>query len=169
MIGYLKHQDGTTELVEFIALTPGSPPPRPHPRPPGGPVDPGWNPPGVGGPGSRPPGGPVDPGWSGGYEPVDPGYGIDTGHRPTHPIYIPAPPGAHPEHPIVLPPTPPGAAIPPGTGVIVPMPEGDVPAAPPGTPADHTPYVLWFGPGTVASVVWIPPIATAKPSGKVAR
>jgi hypothetical protein len=53
--------------------TPGTPPPRPQPQPPGGPVDPGWsggtvpvdpgfNPPGVGAPGSKPPmipGGPI--------------------------------------------------------------------------------------------------------------
>ena len=87
----------------------------------GGPVDPGYFPPGVGGPGSRP---------------VDPGYGVDVGTgpvRPAHPIYIPPtgspPPLGHwgpvdpgygvdvdtgpvrPTHPIVLPPD-----LPPTTG-----------------------------------------------------
>jgi hypothetical protein len=73
----------------------------------GGPVDPGWNPPGIGGPGSRPPGVPTHP-----IAPL-PGYpahpiGPLPGH-PEHPIY----PGAGPSHPIVIVPPPPGS--PPGT------------------------------------------------------
>jgi hypothetical protein len=102
----------------------------------GGPVDPGYNPPGVGGPGSgQPPvagwpggwpglgvgGGPMPGGgWTPGTPPprpypgggVDPGYGIPGGVPGTRPPpggVDPGygwTPGAHPSHPIVFPGTP---------------------------------------------------------------
>jgi hypothetical protein len=110
------------------------------PLPPGAPVDPGYFPPGIGGPGS---GGPVDPGWSGGTAPPGEEGGAP---RPTHPIVLPpdsgggwlpvyidntlpgtdpgwsggvAPPGEEggaprPTHPIVIPPDMP---IPPDLGI----------------------------------------------------
>jgi hypothetical protein len=110
---------------------------------PSGPVDPGYNPPGIGGPGSglRPthpiaPGGggnwgqAGDPGYGIPERPVDPGYGVPIGGRPvpTPPIYFP-PEGSqpplgiwggpydppHPTHPIVLPPNLP-PVIPPTGG-----------------------------------------------------
>jgi hypothetical protein len=61
------------------------------------PVDPGYFPPGVGGPGSRPP--------SGGAHPSHPITRPDL--TPSHPIYIPITPppdsGLSPEHPIYIP------------------------------------------------------------------
>ena len=55
--------------------------------------------------------------------------------------------------------------LPEGGGVIVPLPEGaQAPPAPEGTPEENTPYVVWFGPGTIVSVVYLPPVATAKPA-----
>jgi hypothetical protein len=65
----------------------------------------------------------------------------------------------------VPPPSPPN--LPEGGGVLIPIPpDSDVPIKPPpeGTPEDHTPYVVWFGPGTVAGVVYLPPVATSKPA-----
>jgi len=48
---------------------------------------------------------------------------------------------------------------------LIPLPEGSsAPPAPEGTPEDHTPYVVWFGPGTIAGVVYLPPVATSKPA-----
>jgi hypothetical protein len=72
------------------------------------PVDPGYTPPGVGGPGSKPP----PP------EPVDPNWGIDVGLgwlRPTHPI-APGGPPPTPTHPIELPPP---APVDPAYGIDV--------------------------------------------------
>jgi hypothetical protein len=71
-------------------VDPGYHPPGIGPGQPGRPVDPGYFPPGVGGPGSRP------------VRPVDPGYGVDVG---TGPVY--------PTHPIVLPPELPPTLPPP--------------------------------------------------------
>lgn len=85
---------------------------------------------------------------------------------PTHPIVIPPPqppqPGV-PAHPIVLPPDNPATGLPPGSGVIIPLPPAATPPTPPAdTPADHAPYIVWFGPGTVAAVIWMPPVATPR-------
>jgi hypothetical protein len=138
-------------VTPLSGFTPGSPPPRPHP----GPTPPG-------GPSGPPPWGidvPVDPGygrpeWGG---PVDPGYGIDAGHRPSHPIYIPSPPDVSITPPIYLPDRP---QLPSGSGVVVPVPD-DV-AVPKGGAPGEEPYILWFGPGTVSAVVWLPPVAKPK-------
>lgn len=151
-LAYIIPVNAAEGLYNVIAIGPGSAPPRPHPGP-------------------TPPGGPVDPGY--GIDiPVDPGYGYPIGGPPrpghdlppfpSHPIVIPSPPNI-PSHPIVLPPTPPGGVLPPNSGIVVPLP-ADVaePPAPAGTPADHNPFVIWFGPGTVASVVWLAPVATPK-------
>ena len=62
------------------------------------------------------------------------------------------------------PPSPPN--LPEGGGVVIPIPpdaSAPVPPPPEGTPPDSKPYVVWFGPGTVASVVYLQPIATTKP------
>jgi len=90
----------------------------------------------------------VPPGGQGGG-PVDPGYS---------PPWAQVPGGGGGQ------PTPPN--LPEGGGIIVPIPEDPqrpVPPPPEGTAPDAKPYVVWFGPGTVASVVYIPPIATTKP------
>jgi hypothetical protein len=157
-----------------MANDPGYSPPWAQPRPPtdpgysppwaqvppggqgGGPVDPGYSPPWAQVPGGgKPPQGPVDPGYSppwaqvppGGQGPVDPGYS---------PPWAQVPGGGQPP---VGPPN-----LPEGGGVIVPLPESvDAPEPPAGTPENHEPYVVWFGPGTVVSVVYLPPPATTKP------
>jgi hypothetical protein len=68
---------------------------------------------------------PVDPGYSHPESPVDPGYGIDAGLRPEHPIYIPITGGGeHPENPIYFPVEP--------THPIVLPPDGETPTPPPG-------------------------------------
>jgi hypothetical protein len=110
----------------------------------GGPVDPGYNPPGVGGPGSRPPGqggGPVDPGYSPPWArpPVDPGYnppGVGgpgsgggggsppgvwgpTDPRPSQPIFFPRP-GDPPPIGHWGPPVDPGYGVDVGTGPVRP-------------------------------------------------
>jgi len=100
-------------------------------------------PPGATDPGYSPPWAQVPPGGQGGG-PVDPGY---------------SPPWAQ------VPGTQPPPNLPAGGGVIVPLPEGvNAPPAPEGTPEDHKPYAVWFGPGTVVSVVYLPPPATSKPA-----
>jgi hypothetical protein len=63
--------------------------------------------------------------------------------------------------------TQPPPNLPAGGGIIIPVPENTqqpLPPPPEGTPEDHKPYVVWFGPGTVASVVYLPPTATSKPT-----
>jgi len=139
------------------------PPPQPsHPWvPPSGPEGPpvaGW--PGVPGnwpslPGQpHPPTGPVDPGYSPPWAQVPPG---GQGGGPVDPGY--SPPWAQ------VPGTQPPPNLPAGGGVIVPLPEGaNGPPPPEGTPEDHKPYAVWFGPGTVVSIVYLPPPATTKPS-----
>jgi hypothetical protein len=111
------------------------------------PVDPGYG---------RPGWSPVDPGFGHGFVPVDPGYG--QGHprpdRPGNALPVPPPTGVV-TPPIVLPERP---HLPAGAGVVVPLPEGvNVPT--PTTPqAPGTkPYILWYGPGTQSSVVYLPP------------
>ena len=67
---------GDPGFGQIPGFTPGTPPPRPTPAP---------TPPIAGWPGGLPGGG----GFPGQGGPVDPGYGIDSGHRPTHPIVLP--------------------------------------------------------------------------------
>jgi hypothetical protein len=138
-----------------------------------GPIDPGYSPPWAQVPPGGQGGGPVDPGysppWAQPRPPVDPGYsppwaqvppGGGQGSGPVDPGY--SPPWAQVPGKPIAPPN-----LPEGGGVIVPIPEGATPPPPPeGTPPDHTPYVVWFGPGTVAGVVYIPPVATTKPVSK---
>jgi hypothetical protein len=115
-------------------------PPQPGvpPTPPGGgqggPVDPGYSPPWAQVPGGgQGPGGPVDPGYSPPW------------------AQVPVPP-----------PSPPN--LPEGGGILIPLPEGsEGPPPPEGTPEENVAYVVWFGPGTVAGVVYLPPVATTKP------
>ena len=125
---------------------------------PGGPVDPGYSPPWAQVPPGGQGGGPVDPGYSppwaqvpgGGQGPVDPGYS---------PPWAQVPPGGGGRPPVGPP------NLPEGGGVIVPLPEGaNATPHPEGTPENHSPYVVWFGPGTVVSVVYLPPPATSKPT-----
>jgi hypothetical protein len=171
-----------------IANDPGYSPPWARP-----PVDPGYSPPWAQvPPGTRPPTGPVDPGYSPpwaqvppggqGGGPVDPGYSppwaqvrppVDPGYSPPWAQVPPGGQGGGPVDPGYSPPwaqvpgggRPPGPPnLPEGGGVIVPLPEGaNAPPAPEGTPENHSPYVVWFGPGTVVSVVYLPPPATTKP------
>lgn len=161
-LAYIIPVNAAENLYNVIGLTPGSAPPRPHPPgQPGVPTHPIYNPPypDIGGPGDQPYPDHGLPGWQ-----PRPDHGLPP--FPSHPIVIPSPPNV-PSHPIELPPTPPGGVLPPGSGLIVPMPpDMQEPPPPPGTPADHEPYVVWFGPGTVASVVWLPPTATTKPQPK---
>jgi hypothetical protein len=129
------------------------------------PTDPGY---GQGHPDHRPDnslpewGGPVDPGYGqGGFQPIDPGYG--QGHpRPPHvspPINIPPPEGVV-SPPIVIP----RPTLPPGSGVVVPLPaDANVPAPTGATPPGSKPYVLWYGPGTESTVVYLQPAEVAAP------
>jgi hypothetical protein len=106
----------TVTIVGLPAYTPGLAPSHPIALPGdpwwggGGPVDPGYFPPGVGGPGSRP------------NYPVDPGYGVDVGTgpvRPAHPIALPPSIPPTPEHPWV----PPSGPVDPGyfpPGIVAP-------------------------------------------------
>jgi hypothetical protein len=85
--------------------------------------------------------------------PVDPGYSPPWAQVPGGPG---GPGGGTP------PPSPPN--LPEGGGILIPLPEGsEGPPPPEGTPDDHVAYVVWFGPGTVAGVVYLPPVATTKP------
>ena len=93
--------------------------------------------------------------------PGDPPVPIDG--VPTHPIYIPFPPPVQPgvpgvpTHPIVL---PPDRDMSPDAVLIV---LEDSTATPPaGVPTGAKPAVLWYGPGTVAAVIWVPPPGTPK-------
>ena len=80
----------------------------------GGPTDPGFHPPGIGGPGSGlHPGWPTVPGW-GGSLPGGPIGGVDPGYNP--PGIIVPPPGSKPPEGIEPPP--------PGTTVPLPTPPG---------------------------------------------
>jgi hypothetical protein len=117
---------------------------KPQPPFPGqGPVDPGYSPPWAQvPPGGGQGGGPVDPGYSPPWAQVPPGQGPGGG-RP------PGPPN-----------------LPEGGGVVIPIPPDStapIPPPPEGTPPENKPYVVWFGPGSVASVVYLPPTATTKP------
>jgi hypothetical protein len=178
---------GPYVMVEIVGITPGSPPPRPHPEPPlgiWGPTDPrpthpiagipgfpGYTPPGGGGGGG---GGPVDPGYSPPWAqlPVDPGYGIPEGGypgnppRPTHPIMLPGMPGWGQPSPGPGPGTPPSPG--PGvTAVVIPVPappEGTPPTPPPaGMPPDSVQVLIWFGPGTKPASAWVAPFASTGP------
>lgn len=153
-LAYIIPVNAAEGLYNVIAIGPGSAPPRPSPRPP------------YPDQGLPPVEGPVDPGYGfpvGGLRPSH-----DLPPFPSHPIVLPpdaVPPdlGLHPSHPIVIPPG--SGGLPPGSGVIIPVPPGATPPpAPAGTPPENTQvYVLWFGKGTVASVVYLPPTATTKP------
>lgn len=132
-----------------------------HPEGPGwgGPVDPGWGndspvDPGYG----RPGWGPADPGF-GNRPPTDPGYGRPGGgHRPGNALPVPPPEGVV-SPPIYLPTRP---HLPAGAGVVVPLPEGaSVPTPTEATPPGTTPHILWYGPGTQPSVVYLPPATPA--------
>lgn len=100
-----------------------------------------------------------------------------------HPIYFPKPQpppilgDPHPEHPIWLPfpppVEPPTGGLPPVVAhpIVLPNPKGMIvvfenyagtPPPPEGVPSDHVPAVLWMGPGTLARVIWMPPLATPK-------
>ncbi len=99
-IAYIRpiNPPGAPALVEIIALSPGSPPDRPHPGPtPPGPVDPGYSPPWAQVPGPGLPGGPVDPGYSPPWAqvpgmPATPGPGVGA-------VVIPMPPSEPPATP----------------------------------------------------------------------
>jgi len=57
--------------------------------------------------------------------------------------------------PIVLPERP---QLPEGAGVVVPLPEGialPTPTSP--APPGSKPFILWYGPGTQSTVVYLPP------------
>jgi hypothetical protein len=159
-IAYIRpiNPPGALALVEIIALSPGSPPDRPHPGPtPPGPVDPGWSPPWAQVPDpDRPhPSHPIvlpgDPSWGTGLppRPVDPGY---------------SPPWAQVPEP-GLPPSP-GPGV---NAVVIPMPlppEGTPPPTPPeGMPAGSTQVLVWFGPGTKPAMAWVAPYVSTRPGG----
>ena len=118
----------------------------------GAPIDPGFG---------RPGGGwsPTDPGF-GNKPPTDPGYGhpgIGAGH-PGNALPVPPPEGVV-TPPINLPERPHLLA---GAGIVVPLPPGASVPAPKTPPAPGTvPYILWFGPGTASSVVYLPPSTPA--------
>jgi hypothetical protein len=125
---------------------------------PGGGVDPGYGQgtfphPGHGLPGYGRPDNDLP--WGGGRpDNTLPGYG-HPGNRP--PINIPPPEGVV-TPPIVLPERP---TLPPGSGVVVPVPEGV--AVPSPTVPGTKPYILWYGPGTDSSVVYLAPPEVAAP------
>jgi hypothetical protein len=104
---------------------------------------------------------PTDPGFGAGKPPTDPGYGhpgIGAGH-PSNPLPVPPPEGVV-SPPIVLPERPHLLA---GAGLVVPLPAGASVPAPKTPPAPGTvPYILWFGPGTASSVVYLPPASAPK-------
>lgn len=149
-LAYLRHiqQDNYIELVEIIELSPGSPPPRPHPEPP---VDPGYFPPGVG-PGQ--PGGPVDPGY------FPPGVGPGQPGGPNAP---------HPSHPIALPGDPwwgtggPQPGEPPKgfVAIVAQVPPGATPPAAP--PPDATVVFIKMGKDAMPTYAWVAPYATQLP------
>jgi len=90
--------------------------------------------PGYGHPGNRPPG--------------------SGGGRPDQGLPVPPPAGVV-TPPINLPSRP---QLPSGSGIVVPIPEGtNVPT--PTTPpeAGAKPYILWYGPGTQSTVVYLKP------------
>lgn len=93
--------------------------------------------------------------------PVSPGV-------PTHPIVYPPGLPATPEHPIALPPTPglpplvPSHPIvlperPPVDGIVIMLPQNKM-APPEGVPPNSAPAILWYGPGTLPMVAWLPAI-----------
>jgi hypothetical protein len=93
--------------------------------------------------------------YGGGHPSTGPIYG---GGRPAHPLPVPPPAGVV-APPIYLPERP---QLPAGAGVVVPLPEGatvPTPKEPP--PAGTKPHVLWYGPGTQPSVVYLPPSTPA--------
>lgn len=112
---------------------------------------------------------PVDPGFGQGRPPVDPGYGHPTFPHPSHPIVFP--PGLHlpnndlpatpglpplePSNPIVLPP-----GLPPAAALVIPIPQTGVPKA--GVPEGSTRVIIWYGPGSLPQVAYIPPAGTPK-------
>jgi hypothetical protein len=78
-----------------------------------------------------------------------PGYG-----RPDNGLPVPPPEGVV-TPPINLPSRP---QLPPGSGVVVPLPEGtNVPTPTEAVPEGAKPYVLWYGPGTQSSIVYLKP------------
>ena len=134
----------------------------------------------------------IDPGF-GARPPVDPDYGFGTFPHPGHGLPgfghpdqgLPGyghpdqglPGYGHPSHPLPVPP-PEGVVSPPitlperphlpaGSGIVVPFPAGVARPEPKGdepTPApDAEPYILWFGPGTKSSVIWVVPAIHAGP------
>jgi hypothetical protein len=115
IVGTMTGADGTAQevtiqgMADVISFRPGSPPPRPHPGP-------------------RPPSGPVDPGYGYPERPVDPGYGIpETGvPHPSHPIMLPGMPGWPKPPEGTEPPLKPVIAWTPDTGwVVVYVPTGE--------------------------------------------
>jgi hypothetical protein len=90
--------------------------------------------PGYGHPGNRPPG--------------------SAGGRPDQGLPVPPPDGVV-TPPINLPSVP---HLPTGSGIVVPLPEGTnvpTPTTPPAPGAK--PYILWYGPGTQSTVVYLTP------------
>jgi len=145
--------------VEIIEISPdGSVPPRPTPQPPltiWGPGDP---------------------------RPTHPIFGFDPIHgtwpdRPQPPLGIWGPGDPRPTHPIAgfdpihgtwpdRPTGPPGSA---GSSVAVvkavpPSMMPDPPPTPPaGSPTGTQLMMIWFGPGTLPTVAWVPPYADQSP------
>jgi hypothetical protein len=125
---------GEMPFVEIIAISPvEGVPPRPHPTPP---IDPGAPHPSF-------------PIWG------PPGFGPGAGFpdKPGYPTIPGLPPGGGG--------TPPSG---PTVAVVIPMPVSDPPATPPaGLPPGSTQMVIWFGPGTLPTVAWVPPYVDAAP------
>lgn len=86
-----------------------------------------------------------------------------TDPRPTLPIA-----GWDPIHgtfpPWVKPPEPGDPPAGASVAVVVPLPPSTPPATPPaGISADSTQMLIWFGPGTLPTVAWVPPYVDASP------
>jgi hypothetical protein len=96
------------------------------------------------------------------WAPVRPGQGLPSYGRPDNSLPIPPPAGVA-TPPIVIP----APSLPAGSGVVVPVPEGVNVPTPTGTPpAPGTkPHILWFGPGTQSSIVYVTP-STPAPAPK---
>jgi len=134
----------------------------------------------------------TDPGFGAGAPPVDPDFGFGTLPHPGHGLpgygrpdnslpWAPVHPGnalpghGHPDQGLPIPPPAgvvsppiviPAPSLPKGSGIVVPLPEGVAVPTPTSPPAPGTkPHILWYGPGTTSSVVYLTP-STPAPAPK---